>query len=243
MLIKRVVAFDDTVVGDIMTPRPDLVTLRSGFAVGDALQVAALHGLSRIPVTTSDSKVDDVIGAVHVKDLMVAHLDGRTDQDIDLWLREAPIVPETQRIANLLTDLKTGGFHLAVVVDEHGGVAGVVTLEDILEELVGEIEDEFDLNESVVEMVDDRTVRADGRAEISAIEQALGVTLPSGDFHTIAGCFFNNFGRVPEVGDALAVGDIDLEVLKMQGRRIAKVQLRLAEPLSMPVREALGESA
>lgn len=236
-LIKRVVAFDDKVVGDIMTPRTDLVTLRSGFAVGDALEVATLHGLSRIPVTGASSDVDDIIGAVHVKDLISAHLDGRTDRDIDLWLRDAPVVPEMQKISNLLVDLQTGEMHLAVVVDEHGGVAGVVTLEDILEEIVGEINDEFDQPEPSVEIVDERTVRADGRAEIAQVEDVLGISLPAGDYRTVAGCVFSGLGRVPVVGDVFALDDLDLEfeVMRMHGRRIADLHLRRAAPFAVPL--------
>lgn len=243
VLIKRVVAFDDKVVGEIMTPRTDLVTLRSGFAVGDALEVATLHGLSRIPVTGASSDVDDIIGAVHVKDLIGAHLDGRTDRDIDLWLRNAPIVPETQRIANLLARLQTGDMHLAVVVDEHGGVAGVVTLEDILEELVGEINDEFDHPDPVVEVIDARTVRADGRAEIARVEEVLGVTLPAGDYRTVAGCVFSGLGRVPVVGDVLTIEDLDLEfeVIRMHGRRIADLHLRRSAPSAVPLPTAIPE--
>ena len=235
VLIKRVVAFDDTLVGDIMTPRPDLVTLRSGFAVGDALEVATLHGLSRIPVTAANSDIDDIIGAVHVKDLFVAHLDGKSDRDIDLWLRTVPVVPETQRIANLLADLKTGELHLAVVVDEHGGVAGVVTLEDILEEIVGEIEDEFDQPEPGVELVDKYTLRTDGRTEISRIEELLDITLPTGDYRTVAGCVFSGLGRVPEVGDVHEIVDLDLtfEVLRMHGLRIADLQVRRSKPFEI----------
>jgi len=228
-LIKRAVAFDDTTVGDIMTPRTDLVTLRSGFAVGDALQVLALHGLSRIPVTGPDSDIDDILGAVHVKDLMVAQLDGRTKHDIDIWLRPAPIVPTTQRIANLLEDLRTGRFHMAIVVDEHGGVAGVVTLEDILEELVGEIEDEFDINETPIEERGPGEIRADGRAELALVEEALGLPLPAGTYRTVAGCFFSHFGRVPEVGDSVSLEGYDLEVLRMHGRRIADLIVRRVE--------------
>lgn len=234
-LIKRVVAFDDTVVGDIMTPRTDVVTLRSGFAVGDALQVATLHGLSRIPVTGVGSDIDDIIGAVHVKDLTGAMLDGRRETDIDIWLRNVPVVPETQRIANLLLDLKTGDLHLAIVVDEHGGVAGVVTLEDILEEIVGEIEDEFDQPEPVIELLDERTVAADGRVEIPRIEEALGTPLP-GDYRTVAGLVFSRLGRVPEVGDVLALDELDLEfeVMRMHGRRIADLHVRRSVPLATP---------
>jgi len=245
-LIKRVVAFDDTVVGDIMTPRTDLVTLRSGFAVGDALEVATLHGLSRIPVTGASSDVDDIIGAVHVKDLISAHLDGRTDRDIDLWLRDAPVVPEMQKIANLLVDLQTGEMHLAVVVDEHGGVAGVVTLEDILEEIVGEINDEFDQPEPAVEIIDDRTMRADGRAEIAQVEEMLGISLPSGDYRTVAGCVFSGLGRVPVVGDVFALDELDLEfeVMRMHGRRIADLHLRRSAPFAIPIpNEPVEEAA
>ena len=236
-LIKRVVAFDDTLVVNIMTPRTDLVTLRSGFAVGDALEVATLHGLSRIPVTGTDSDIDGIIGAVHVKDLIGAHLDGKTAQDIDIWLREAPVVPETQRIANLLVELQTGDLHMAIVVDEHGGVAGVVTLEDILEEIVGEIEDEFDRPEPLVEILDELTVRADGRAEIGRVEEALGVALPPGDYRTVAGCVFSGLGRVPVVGDVLGFDELDLEfeVMRMHGRRIADLHLRRSVPFAEPL--------
>jgi len=236
-LIKRVVAFDDTVVGEIMTPRTDVVTLRSGFAVGDALQVATLHGLSRIPVTGTDSDIDDIIGAVHVKDLIGAHLDGKTKSDIDLWLRNAPAVPETQRIANLLADLQRGDLHLALVVDEHGGVAGVVTLEDILEEIVGEIEDEHDQPEPVFDVLDDRTIHADGRTEIPRVEEVLGVSLPPGDYRTVAGFVFSHLGRVPEVGDQLSVDEVDLEfeVVRMHGRRIADLHLRRSAPFAVPL--------
>jgi len=235
-LIKRVVAFDDKVVGDIMTPRTDVVTLRSGFAVSDALQVATLHGLSRIPVTSTNSDIDRIIGAVHVKDLIGAHLDGRTDHDIDLWLRNVPVVPETQRIANLLVNLQTGDMHLALVIDEHGGVAGVISLEDILEEIVGEINDEFDQPEPALEVLDEFTVRADGRTEISRIEETLGVELPPGDYRTIAGCVFSRLGRVPVVGDILALEDFDLEfqVVRMHGRRIADLHLRRSVPFAVP---------
>lgn len=242
-LIKRVVAFDDTLVGDIMTPRTDLVTLRSGFAVGDALEVATLHGLSRIPVTGTDSDIDDIIGAVHVKDLIGAHLDGKTAHDIDIWLRVPPVVPETQRIANLLGGLQTGELHMAIVVDEHGGVAGVVTLEDILEEIVGEIEDEFDRPDPLVEVIDERTVRADGRAEIVRIEEALGVSMPPGDYRTVAGCVFSGLGRVPVVGDVLGFDELDLEfeVMRMQGRRIADLHLRRSAPFAVPLQADIPE--
>ena len=242
-LIKRVVAFDDTLVVNIMTPRTDLVTLRSGFAVGDALEVATLHGLSRIPVTGTNSDIDDIIGAVHVKDLIGAHLDGKTASDIDIWLREAPVVPETQRIANLLGGLQTGDLHMAIVVDEHGGVAGVVTLEDILEEIVGEIEDEFDRPDPLVEVIDERTVRADGRAEIGRIEEALGVSLPPGDYRTVAGCVLSGLGRVPVVGEVLRFDELDLEfeVMRMHGRRIADLHLRRSAPFAVPLPADLPE--
>gem|GEM_PF-111701 len=242
-LIKRVVAFDDKVVGDIMTPRTDVITLRSGFAVDDALQVATLHGLSRIPVTGVDSDIDGVIGAVHVKDLTSALLDKRGKHDIDVWLRNAPVVPESQRIANLLVDLQKGDLHLAVVVDEHGGVAGVVTLEDILEEIVGEIEDEFDVPAPMVEIVDDRTVHADGRAEIGLLEEALGLTFPPADYRTVAGCVFNGLGRVPEVGDVFVPDglDVEFEVMRMHGRRIADLRVRRSVPFAVPVPAAIPQ--
>ena len=235
-LIKRVVVFDDTKVGEIMTPRGDLVSLRSGFAVRDALQVAALHGLSRIPVTTLDGDIDEIIGAVHVKDLWTAQLDGKEEVDIDLWLRNVQVVPEIQRAAQLLPDLQTSDMHLAVVIDEHGGVAGVVTLEDILEELVGEIEDEFDVPESDIVIVDERTIVVDGRLERTRLSELLGIDL-NGDFRTVAGAVFNGLGRVPEVGDAHVLDEsaLELSVRRMHGRRIADVEVRSAAPIPAAV--------
>lgn len=231
-LIKRVVAFDDTTVGEIMTPRVDVVTLRSGFSVYDALQVAALHGLSRIPVTALDGDVDDVIGACHVKDLWSAQIDGKGSVDIDLWLREVPVVPEVQRVAQLLVDLQTSDMHLAIVADEHGGMAGVVTLEDILEELVGEIEDEFDQPEPEPVQLDDHSLHVDGRTEIHRIEDLLGVDL-TGEYRTIAGAVFTGLGRVPVVGDVHRIDEtgVELQVVRMHGRRIADVVVRVSEPI------------
>jgi putative hemolysin len=243
-LIKRVVAFDDTTVGDVMTPRGDLVSLRSGFAVRDALQVAALHGLSRIPVTSIDGDIDEIIGAVHVKDLWTAQLDGKEEVDIDLWLRNVQIVPELQRVAHLRTDLQTSDMHLAIVVDEHGGVAGIVTLEDILEELVGEIEDEFDIPETHPVVVDDRTIVVDGRLERTRLSELLGIDV-NGDFRTVAGAVFTGLGRVPEVGDAHRLDDpgIELEVRRMHGRRIADVEVRSAAPIPAAIPMAEETSA
>ncbi len=235
-LIKRVVVFDDTTVGEIMTPRGDLVSLRSGFAVRDALQVAALHGLSRIPVTSIDGDIDEIIGAVHVKDLWIAQLDGKETVDIDLWLRNVPVVPEVQRAAQLLTRLQKSDMHLAVVVDEHGGVAGIVTLEDILEELVGEIEDEFDVPESEIVILDERRIIVDGRLERTRLSELLGFDL-NGDFRTVAGAVFTGLGRVPEVGDAhsLEEAELELRVRRMHGRRIADVEVRSAAPIPAAV--------
>ena len=226
VLLKRVVAFDDTIVGDIMTPRIDVVTLRSGFAVGDALEIAALNGLSRFPVTEPDGDLDDVIGAVHVKDLIVAQLAGKARDEIDLLLREVPIVPETQRIAVLLGELREGDLHLALVVDEHGGIVGAVTLEDVLEEIVGEIQDEFDRREPPIELIAPDTVEVDGRAEIARIEEILGVTWPEVDARTVGGSVFIELGRVPIDGDVLSLDGIEFHVMRMQGRRIAKLRIR-----------------
>lgn len=240
-LIKRVVEFDDTTVGEIMTPRTDLVMFRSGLSVREALQIASESGLSRIPVLGAKGDVDDVIGAVHVKDLVLAMLGNKADADIDRLMVDMPVVPTTQRISNLLPQLQERRFHLAMVVDEHGGVAGAVTLEDVLEELVGEIEDEFDLAEAPLEIIDNQSARADGRAELDEVAQALACQLPEGDYHTVAGCFFSRFGRVPEVGSKLQFDGVELEVLRMQGRRIADVLIRVEDSFSMPIRPDVVE--
>lgn len=232
-LIEATIKFDDTVVSEVMVPRTDMITIRSGFACGDAMEVALLNGFSRLPITGGGG-IDEVIGVALAKDLMRNQLNGRGRDDVDLLMRKPHFVPETKRIAQLLREMQRHTFHLAVVVDEYGGTAGMVTLEDLIEELVGEIVDEFDVEEPVLERLQDGAVRVNGRASLAELERLLDTRLPDGEYSTVGGLIFTLFGRVPEEDESLVVDGHELRIEQMVGTRIARVRIDAARSLSLP---------
>jgi CBS domain containing-hemolysin-like protein len=184
-LIESVIELGDTVVREVMVPRPDMVTVTSEFRVADAMEVVILNGYSRIPVCGVG--IDDIDGVVHAKDLMRAERDGREEVAVSELLRPARFVPETKRVAALLREMQQDRFHMAIVVDEYGGTAGLVTLEDIIEELLGEIVDEFDVEDPMVEPLPDGGVRVNARLPIDEVNELLHSRLPVGDFDTVGG--------------------------------------------------------
>ena len=220
-LIQSAIEFRDTIVREVMIPRPDICTLDQTVSVGHALEVASKEGFSRLP--TLGDGTDDVTGLVYVKDLIRAELDGSDRDEIQKFLRPAHHIPETKRVSELLREMQQRQFHMAVAIDEYGGVAGVVTLEDLIEELVGEIVDEYDVKESLVERQRDGTLRVDGRIAIDELNDLARLSLPEGDWDTVAGLVFDRFGRVPKVGEACTVAGYDLRVERLQGRRITRV--------------------
>lgn len=219
-LISGIFEFALTSIGEIMVPRTDVVGLAPGSTVGDAVTLVRSHGFSRLPVITEDR--DHIEGMVHSRDLLGLPHDRPTD---DL-IRPLPHVPETKTCDELFRELQARRQHMAVVVDEHGTLAGVVTLEDLLEELVGEIEDEYDTRADVVQTIDDNTFMIDGRAELDTVEDALGVDLPEGDYHTIAGLVLKALGRIPEPGDEVVVSGIEMRVISASPIRIGKIRVR-----------------
>lgn len=228
--IKGVVSLDDCLVGEIMTPRTGLEVVTSGTSVDQAIVLASKRGLSRLPVVAQENQIDSVIGIMHIKDLLRAKLRGHGERPVDINMRTAMVVPENQRVSELLDDMRANRFHLVVVVDEYGGVAGVVSLEDILEEIVGEITDEHDQRELAITRLDDGSYRVDGRLELNRLERELDLDETERDYRTVAGCIFTNLGREPEVGDAIEIETMRLEVLKMIGYRIHQVRIELLEP-------------
>lgn len=222
-LIESVIDLGDTVVREVMVPRPDMVTVSSEFRVADAMEVAILNGYSRIPV--SGSGIDDVVGVVHAKDLMRAERDGREEAPVAELARTARFVPETKRATALLREMQQERFHLAIVVDEYGGTAGLVTLEDIIEELLGEIVDEFDVEHPKVEQLPDGGVRVDARMPLDEVNELLRAQLPDGDFDTVGGLLLSELGHVPVDGERVAVGRWELTAVGVHERRIGRVQL------------------
>jgi putative hemolysin len=219
-------------------PRTDMVTVSTEFRVADAMEVVILNGYSRLPC--SGGGVDDIVGIVHAKDLMRADRDGHEDRRVAELIRPAQHVPETKRVAELLREMQQERFHMAIVVDEYGGTAGLVTLEDIIEELLGEIVDEFDVEDPMIEPLPDDAVRVNARMNLDEVNDLLKANLPEGDWDTIGGLLLSRLGRVPTEGEWVDVDGWRLTAQRVQGRRIGRVRI---EPLADPERLAGGDDA
>jgi len=187
-----------------------------------------LNGYSRLPVVGEG--IDDVTGLVYAKDLMRAERDGHEDEAVAELARPATFVPETKRVSELLPEMQDEKFHMAIVVDEYGGTAGLVTLEDLIEELVGEIVDEYDMEDARVEPLPGGGLRVAGGLSIDDANDVLDPPLPEGDWDTVAGLVFSELGRIGMVGDVVEVAGYRLLVDKVQGRRISRVRVSRLEP-------------
>ncbi|HVM04469.1 MAG TPA: hemolysin family protein [Acidimicrobiales bacterium] len=226
-LIHSIIEFGDTVVREVMVPRPDMVAVEGRDKVSDVIEVAIAAGFSRIPVY--DQGIDDIVGIIFIKDLMRAEREGKAAEEVRNLVREAHFVPETKRVTELLREMQRDKFHIAVVVDEYGGTAGLVTLEDLIEELVGEIVDEFDVEEPGVEELGNGDVRVNARMPIDEVNDLLKADLPTGDWDSVGGLVFNLLGHVPTEGEAVEVDGHRLVAEKVQGRRIGRVRITKAE--------------
>ncbi|MCU4183925.1 hemolysin family protein [Acidiferrimicrobium sp. IK] len=223
-LIHSIIDFGDTVVRDVMVPRPDMVAVESRARIEDVVDIAIAVGYSRIPVYGQG--IDDVLGLVFVKDLMRAERDGNEDNPVTSIMREAQFVPESKRVAELLPEMQAGNFHMAMVVDEFGGTAGLVTLEDLLEELVGEIHDEYDTAEIDSERLEDGTVVVNARMPIDEVNELLDDSgLPEGDWDTVGGLIYSQLGHVPTEGEEVNFEGHRLTAEEVSGRRIGKVRI------------------
>ena len=232
-MLYKVFDFADKEVADVMVPRPEVVALSVDLPTEESLAAVIESPYTRYPVYRET--LDDIVGILHVRDLFSALNDqGFANVKIEDLLRTAYIVPETKDLAALLADFRRTNFHMAVVVDEYGTMAGLVTLEDLLEEIVGEIEDEFDLPDESVEHVDDKTVRIDGTFPIDDFNERFGIDLPIEDYHTVAGFVFGLLGRAAEEGDEVEYNGIRFRVLETEGSRIEKLEVQFIEPPARP---------
>ncbi len=229
VLIEQIIEFGDTVVREVMVPRTDMVAVPSTFRVADVIEVAILNGFSRLPAYGEG--VDDIVGLVYVKDLMRAERDGQPDAQVRTILRTATFVPETKHVDGLLREMQATQSHMAIVVDEYGGTAGLVTLEDLIEELVGEIFDEFDREESLAERLPGGAWRVNARIAVDALNEELVNPLPEGDWDTVGGLLFHHIGRAPRFGDRVDINGWRLTVERVQGRRVVRARI---EPLLAP---------
>ncbi len=222
-LIESVIEFGETIVREVMVPRTDMTTVDITMTVEESLEVSTEAGFSRLPV--AGDNIDDIVGLAYVKDLIRAELDDRNDELVGGFLRPSRFVPETKKVAPLLREMQSDSFHMAVVVDEYGGIAGLVTLEDLIEEIVGEIVDEYDVEEPLIERQRDGTLRVDARILIDELNDLAGLGLPEGDYDTVGGLVFDSFGRVPQEGETCESDGYVLRVERVQGRRIKRVRV------------------
>ncbi|HZB70906.1 MAG TPA: hemolysin family protein [Acidimicrobiales bacterium] len=222
-LIRSIIDFGDTVVREVMVPRPDMTVVSADTSVESAIGTVLARGVSRLPA--SGEGIDDIVGILHSRDLMKASIEGLGSMPSRSLLRDAHYVPETKRVAELLREMQAEKFHMAIVIDEYGSTAGLVTLEDLIEELVGEIVDEFDLEGPRVEPLPGGDVRVDARMPVDEVNEVLSIELPEGDWDTVGGLLFSRLGHVPSEGEVLDVDGHSLRAERVVGRRIGRVRI------------------
>ncbi len=228
-LIHSIIEFGDTRVSEAMTPRPDIVAIPASATVRQARDIMIESKYSRLPVYRK--QIDNVEGLIYVRDLLQRWAEGKEDEPIAPLVRPVYFVPETKPVAELLEEMQKAHVQLSIVIDEYGGVAGLVTVEDILEEIVGEIEDE-DIAGDEEEIVESRDGAYEvlGSTEIGKIERLFGVEIEDDDFTTIAGLVINESGKVPRSGEHLTFHGLHVEVLEADDRRIGRLRLKRASP-------------
>jgi CBS domain containing-hemolysin-like protein len=231
-LIHSIFEFGDTIAREVMVPRPDIVAIEASKSLRDVQEVMLRHGFSRVPVYRQD--LDNVVGVMHAKDVLRTVYQGKTDIPLSDAVRKAHFVPEQKKVAELLREMQQEKFHIALVTDEYGSVAGLVTLEDLLEELVGEITDEYDRDELHVERVNDHEFRVNGSVPISEINELLDVELPDEEWDTVAGLMLGLLGKIPAQGEEVRYQNLTFVAERVQRRRIAQVLIR-REPIEQEV--------
>ncbi len=227
-LIGKMIEFSDTEVDEIMTPRTEIVALPIESTVESTRDLIIEEKYSRVPVYREN--IDNIEGVIYVRDLLLAWSEGKEKDSIKPLLRPAYFVPETKSAAELLKNFQTSHFQIAIVIDEYGGVAGLVTVEDILEEIVGEIEDEDTEDEEIIEIIegDDGYFDVFGSVEIGKIERLFGFEIEDDDFTTIAGLVTSQLGYVPKTGEKLHFRGLDVEILRADEKKISLLRLRQA---------------
>jgi CBS domain containing-hemolysin-like protein len=234
-LLRSLVEFRETMVREVMTPRPDIVAIESNATIGDLLTVAREQQYSRIPVY--HDTLDNIVGMISIKDLIL--LDpADVAQPMTPLIRPAHFVPETKLVPELLAEFQRKRIQAAMVVDEYGGTAGLVTIEDLLEEIVGEIRDEYDTEaEPIVEEADGAYVFS-GRTHVRELQERLKADVEGGGYETVGGYLLANVGRVPAVGETFEIDGLSVEVLEAERRRINRVRIRRLAPEPAPAEQA-----
>jgi CBS domain containing-hemolysin-like protein len=231
-MIESIFEFKDTLVREIMVPRTEMAAAPADSTAPEIINRIIESGHSRIPIFGQN--LDNIVGIVHAKDLL-PHW-GAEDGQMDLprIARPAYFVPETKKISELLKELRIKRAHLAIVIDEYGGTAGLVTIEDIVEEIVGEIEDEYDQEEQRLIVVDPQTIIADARLEVDRLEDHFGIQLPEGEFESVGGFVVNLAGRVPEVNESFRYDGLEFLVEAADERKVDRLKVTAIESEGAP---------
>jgi putative hemolysin len=222
-LIESIIEFGDTVAREIMVPRPDMVIIANDATVSEALDLAIAHGYSRLPIFGADES--DIVGLAYTKDLIRSEREARGDMPVLELGRPVRFIPENKPVNRLMKEMQQGKFHLAIVADEYGDIAGLITLEDCLEELVGEIVDEYDIEEIDVERLANGDYLVDGGISIHDLNELLDIHLPDDDWDTLGGFVFNTLEHVPEPGEEVAFDGWRFVAEEVEGRRIRRVRI------------------
>jgi CBS domain containing-hemolysin-like protein len=223
-LIESIIEFGDTVVREVMVPRPDMVTIDHDATVTQALDVAIAHGYSRLPLLGPGDD-DDIVGLAYTKDLMRTEREGGGSRPVTDFARNVRFVPENKPVSRLMREMQAEKFHLAVVVDEYGAISGLISLEDCLEELVGDIVDEYDTEDAEVQRLPDGTFLVDGGMSIGDLDDLLDAELPDDDFDTLGGLILDALEHIPTEGEAVSTDGWRFTVTEMEGRRIKRVMI------------------
>ncbi len=233
-MIRRIAGMVDTAVREIMVPRIDIVAEEADASVDDVLRAVMERGFSRIPIY--DETIDDIVGVVHAKDLLQFLADGQRPNSLGEIARPPFFVPEVKHIDELLTELREQRIQLAIVVDEYGGTAGLVTIEDVLEEIVGEIQDEYDREEATIERLNDTEAIMDARVGLDELNEMFDLQIEGDDYDTVGGFVYHQLGRMPAPGDEVQADGLHLRVISVLGRRIKKIRVAKA-PLEAEAKE------
>jgi len=222
-MIRAVVALDETMAREIMVPRIDVVAANKDSSVAEIIELIVEHGYTRVPIY--DDSIDNIVGVIYAKDLLPILAGGKEVKSLEEVARVPSFIPESKKVDELLHDFQQSKVHMAIVVDEYGGTAGLVTIEDLLEEIVGEIEDEYDAEEPKVERISRNEAVMNARVSIDEFKDLFGLDVAEEDFDTVGGFVFSRLGRIPNVGDVVEVDGIKIEILSTVGQRVKDVRV------------------
>lgn len=227
-MINSIFEFADTTVREVMVPRIDMITLPSDATVTKAVDVALEGGFSRIPVYEESVGVDEIIGVLYTKDLLKQLREGHHTRPVCDLVRPAYYVPETKKLDDLLREIRQNRIHMVIVVDEYGSVAGLVTIEDLVEEIVGDIQDEYDHEEKLYEKVNEHQYIFDAKISIYDFNELMAMHLDDSDYETLGGFVYAQLDKIPNAGDTISFENLTFTVLATRGRRITKIRVERA---------------